>query len=272
MSNRNRYDAAFARLKQEGCKAFIPFTILGYPDRARCLASVKEMIDAGATALELGIAFSDPLADGPQIQAASDQVIASGFGVDDAFDLLAEIRSIAGEIPIGLLVYYNTVLSRGSKKFYERACRAGVDGILIVDLPPESAGEVMVFARDCAIAQIFIVSPLTGAERLDLILKYAGGFLYGLTRLGLTGEKEQYDPLLGKMIAAVKDKTELPICLGFGVSTPQQAQNMVNLGADGVITGSKIIGLLHQAEEAGSFREYLDSMVNVLRPLPVHSL
>lgn len=240
----NRYSESFANLQTNSKKAFIPFTMLGWPNRDTCLATIKTMIQSGASALELGLAFSDPIADGPTIQQAAAETIASGFSVNDALNLIAEVRTFEKTIPIGLLVYYNMVLKYGTEAFYAKAKEVGADGILIVDLPPEESEKVSNLARQNGLAQIFIVSPLTTPYRLQLILKQADGFLYVVSRLGITGTHEDFDQRLQDLIASVKKSTKLPLLVGFGISTPEQAKRMLALGADGVITGSKVIDLV----------------------------
>lgn len=267
MSNIDRYAAKFAELKAAGTRAFIPFTMLGYPDRKTCLATMKSFVDSGVSCLELGLAFSDPMADGPTIQQAANETIETGFSTDDAFTLISEIRSYAPDVPIGLLVYYNMILKYGTAKFYEAAAKNGVDGILIADLPAESAEEVAEHASQNNIKQIFILSPLTDKTRLKGILNYAGGFLYAVSRLGITGVEARYDDQLKNLIDSVKSESELPICIGFGISTPDQATKMCELGADGVITGSKIIEIIRDnkrnAQDIGQkvLSEFLMAMV-----------
>lgn len=256
----DKYNERFAQLKANNKKAFIPFTMLGWPNKDACLKTVKTMIESGATALELGIAFSDPLADGPTIQQAAMETIASGFKTEDAFNLIAEIRTFDQAIPIGLLVYYNMVLKYGTESFYAKAKQMGVDGILIVDLPPEEAETVSAIAKQNQIAQIFIVSPLTTQKRLDLILRQATGFLYVVSRLGITGTHEDFDQKLQDLLTSVKKSTSLPLLVGFGISTPEHARKMLSLGADGVITGSKVIDLV-KASDSQALSNYLLSMV-----------
>lgn len=246
---KNRYAVRFGQLQKEGRKAFIPFTLLGWPDLQTSREVIQTMIDSGVTALELGIPFSDPVADGPLIQEAACQTVANGFRVDDAFSLLREIRLQDEEIPIGLLVYYNLILVRGIERFFEDLCEAGVDGILIPDLPPEAAGEVFPVAQRFGIELIFIVSPLTSEKRLEVLKTYAGGFLYIVSRLGITGVEERYDTELKSLMAMIRSHIHLPLCVGFGISTPAHANTMVSLGADGVIVGSKIIQLIKSCVE-----------------------
>jgi tryptophan synthase alpha chain len=249
-------------LKESGRKGFIPFTLLGFPDQLTCLESVRQMIQAGATALELGIAFSDPLADGPTIQQAATHVINSGFTVGAAFELIKKIRDLDNNIPIGLLVYYNTILQRGEREFFRLAAQAGVDGILVVDLPPESYAQVSAIAKETGIASIFIISPLTTPERLKTISEMASGFLYAVSRLGITGTEERYDAQLTSLLEQARQSSQLPICVGFGISTPEQARKMYESGADGVITGSKIIEIV-QSGNPTALATYMAEMISV---------
>jgi tryptophan synthase alpha chain len=235
-----RFNQAFAQHKAEGRKAFIPFTLLGWPDVETSVDIIKTMIDSGVSALELGLPFSDPLADGPIIQSAAYETLKQGFKVTDAWRILERVRAYDDTIPIGLLVYYNMILAR--PKFFEEAENAGADGVLTVDLPPEMAEEIA--EKTGTLAPIFIVSPLTDENRLARITDVAGGFLYTVSRLGITGTEARYDDTLKALITRVKAHTQLPMCVGFGISTPDQAQQMLQQGADGVITGSRVIQLL----------------------------
>src|SRR5262249_43007366 len=177
----NRYEARFSQLRDAGKKAFIPFTLLGWPDREKSLEIIKLMIASGASALELGWAFSDPIADGPVIQRAAFETLALGFTVSDALSLIKEVRELDSEIPIGLLVYYNMVLAQGVESFFSRAKEVGVDGVLVADVPPESADEITPTAHKHGVCPIFIVSPLTTEERLAMIVQHASGFLYAVS-------------------------------------------------------------------------------------------
>ncbi len=243
----NRYRKRFEALKSQGKKAFIPYTLLGWPDKATSLDVIRTMIDSGVTALELGLPFSDPMSDGPVIQGAVFETLDTGFRVNDALKMLREIRQYNAEIPMTLMVYYNMVLARGIDPFFADLAAAGADGLLVVDLPPETAGEVTESAQKHGIQLIFIVSPLTSPERLNTIVQYAGGFLYAVSRLGITGTEERYDTELSSLIESVHTRTDLPVCVGFGISNPSQASRMFEYGADGVIVGSRIIQLLDEA-------------------------
>ena len=240
----SRYACLFDRLRAEKQPAFIPFTLLGYPTQEASFEVIQTLVDAGADALELGLAFSDPMADGPIIQQAATETLATGYTVDDAIALLRRIRAYAPEIPIGLLVYYNMVLARGVERFMRDMAAAGVDGVLIADLPPECMAEVAPFAAGLDL--IHIVSPLTDDARLQTVLNHAGGFLYIVSRLGITGVEERYDHRLAALLDRVKARTALPLCVGFGISQPEHAARMIRAGADGVITGSRVIRIIQQ--------------------------
>jgi tryptophan synthase alpha chain len=204
------------------------------------------MIDSGVSALELGVAFSDPVADGPVIARAAFETLESGFKVSDAFSLLQETRKLDQDIPIGLLIYYNVILAYGVQKFFAEAKKAGVDGVLIADLPVENAGEVLPHAQENGIELIFIVAPVTPFARLDKIVATAGGFIYFVSRLGVTGTDKTATGLseLKDLIQEIKNRTELPICAGFGVSNKDNARKLFEIGVDGVIVGSRVIEIV----------------------------
>jgi len=267
----NRYQSRFAQLKAEKKRAFMPFTLLGWPNRDTSFKLIKQMIDSGASALELGVAFSDPIADGPVIQNAACEVLESGFKLDNAFELIKDIRALDANIPIGVLVYFNMVIARGIDNFFQRAKQVGIDGILIADLPAESADEIIPYAKQHGIDPIFLVSPLTSPDRLDTILKNASGFIYLLSRLGVTGTQErthERDAVLKNLIENIHNKTDVPVCAGFGISTPADAKTMFEIGADGVISGSKVIQLV--GASAPNFQpvaDYYKEMLSVTTPV-----
>lgn len=275
MISRDRYRAKFRALKEAKRGAFMPFTVLGWPDEETSFNIIKTMIESDASALELGIAFSDPVADGPIIQAAAHKVIESGYTVNQALDLVARVRKYNDEIPIGLLVYYNHIMAMGVERFFARAEECGVDGVLVADLPAESSDEVVSIATSNNISSIFIVSPLTRQERLEKIVKHACGFIYLVSRLGVTGTDERdasRDTRLTALISSIKKATELPVLAGFGISTPAHAERMMASGADGVITGSRIVDLVAKADPTNMEAElsaYLKSMVSALNSVKV---
>ncbi|MCK5023220.1 MAG: tryptophan synthase subunit alpha [Candidatus Aenigmarchaeota archaeon] len=227
--------------KKKGKSLFIPFVVLGDPNKNSSLEIVKTLIENGANALELGFPFSDPPADGPVIQAADMRALESGICTDDCFDLLKDIRKTT-DIPIGLLIYYNLILQRGVDRFYKDCSDAGVNSVLIADLPLEHAQEVVPIAKKHGIAPVFIISELSSDERIKNVAEMSDGYLYVVSYLGVTGVKESV--LEGKIkdtIDRARKYTNLPLCVGFGINSAQQAQVAVKAGADGVIVGSRII-------------------------------
>ncbi len=275
MESRDRYKARFQSLREAKQGAFMPFTVLGWPDEETSFRIIKTMIDSGASALELGIAFSDPVADGPIIQAAAHKVIESGYTVKQALDLVAKVREYDADIPMGLLVYYNHIMAMGVEKFFEKSGECGVDGVLVADLPAEASDEVLSAGRANGISTIFIVSPLTREERLAKIVEHASGFIYLVSRLGVTGtdeRNEDRDSRLAALITSIKKATALPVLAGFGISTPDHAEKMMASGADGVITGSKIVDLVTKADPSKMELElssYLKQMVAALNLVKV---
>lgn len=241
-----RYAHRLPALQQAGLKGFIPFALLGWPNLDVCKTLLRLLVECQPAALELGLPFSDPIADGPIIQAAVTEALANGATVDGALELIRYVRSLDAALPIGLLVYYNLLLARGVDRFMADMAQAGVDGILIPDLPPELAQEVMPAAERHNVDLIFIISPLTSEERLATVLRYAGGFLYVVSRLGITGTEARYDTALAEVMQRVRQRSSLPQYVGFGVSEPEQARHMVAQGADGYITASRIIQLVNE--------------------------
>ncbi|MBX9685617.1 MAG: tryptophan synthase subunit alpha [Candidatus Obscuribacterales bacterium] len=264
MQNQNRYEKTFARLALERRKGFIPYTMLGYPEPEFSFEILEILAANGAAALELGLAFSDPLADGPLIQDAAVKTIESGFKTKQAFEIIRKFRQRNQEIPVTLMAYFNSVLAQGPERFIKDAADSGVDGLLLVDLPPEQSLEISELCRQQALQQIFIISPLTSSERMQVLSGLAGGFLYTVSRLGTTGVEERYDQNLEALIKKAAALTNLPIAVGFGISTPQQAQKMYELGADAVISGSRIIEIIKSVHsgtlDKNAIADYVKSM------------
>ncbi len=239
----SRYQACFESLRARKQKAFIPFFVIGDPSYKTSMDAVKASLDAGADMLELGIGFSDPIADGPSIQAADLRALNAGMTVDRAFRFIEEVRKFS-QVPIGLLVYYNLVLRRGVSRFCRQAGKAGVDGILAADVPIEEAGPVIEGCKSSGVDPIFMVTPTTTPERLDKILVHADGFLYLVALLGVTGARGDLHPEALRMIRRVRARTDLPLCVGFGISRPEHVQALSRAGADGAIVGSAIVNLI----------------------------
>lgn len=235
----SRLDETLARLRREEEGAFVPFVVIGDPDLPTSHAVVDALIPH-ADVLEFGFAFSDPPADGPVIQAADRRALEAGVRTEDAFAFLADVRARTDK-PIALLLYYNLILSQGVDRFYARAKEAGVDAVLVADLPIEEADDALSAAEAHGVAPIFIVSALTTDARLDRVLARAAGYLYLVARIGVTGEQQDVDSELASVVRRIRAKTELPLLAGFGLSTPAHVEAVLAAGADGAISGSAVV-------------------------------
>jgi len=225
--------------------ALIGFTVAGDPDLTTSIRIARTLIRAGTDILELGVPFSDPVADGPTIQRAGDRALAAGTTPDTVFAIVREVRGHS-DVPIVLLTYFNTVFRRGVERFYRDARAAGVDGILIADMPVEESGEVLEAAERNAIDQILLVAQTTSDERLRTIAANAGGFLYLVSVLGVTGARSSVPQAAFDLVRRVKAVTDLPVALGFGISTPDQVASCAAHGADAVIVGSAIVDIIER--------------------------
>jgi len=241
-----RYKKTFNRLKKNKEKALISFAVAGDPNYKTSLEIVKTVMNSGADILELGFSFSEPIADGPTIQAAGARALSSGVNTDRNFTFIKQIRKFNNEIPIGILIYANLIYQRGIEKFYKDAAAAGIDSVLVADLPIEEADEYIKAARKHKVNTVFIVSPLTSNERLKKIIKKARGFVYVVSRLGVTGVREDLEKGTLKLLKRIMPATNLPLCVGFGISKPEHVREVCISGADGVIVGSAIVKLIEK--------------------------
>ena len=225
--------------------ALIPFFVLGDPDYPQSLRLIKGAIDAGADILELGIPFSDPIADGPTIQKADIRALKAGMTCEKALDLIREIKAYA-DIPIGLLMYYNLIYHYGRDRFYKDAAEAGVNSVLVADVSIDDADEVAIPATSAGLDTVFMVTPITRHERMKLIASKTTGFIYTVSLLGVTGARAELSDTVEELVSKLKGLTEVPVCVGFGISSPEHAAAVGRAGADGVIIGSKIVGLVEK--------------------------
>lgn len=234
------YKETFSRLDRA---ALVPFFVIGDPDYDSSLELVKTAIDAGADVLELGIAFSDPIADGPTIQKADIRALKSGMTVVKALEFIKEVADYK-PVPIGLLVYYNLVYQYGVEKFFADFKAAGGSSVLVADLSIDDADEISLPAANAGLETVFMVTPNTADDRAKLIAEKTTGFIYTVSLLGITGARDTLSDLVKPLVARLKNMTDVPVCVGFGISTPEHAKQVAAAGADGVIIGSKIVKMV----------------------------
>jgi tryptophan synthase alpha chain len=234
------YKETFASLNRA---ALIPFFVIGDPDFDMSLAVVKAAIDAGADVLELGIPFSDPIADGPTIQKADIRSLSAGMTVRKALEFIKQVTDYKS-IPIGLLVYYNLVYQYGTEKFLKDFKAAGGSSVLVADLSIDDADEIATPAKDAGLETVFMVTPVTPDQRAKRIAEKTTGFIYTVSLLGVTGARESLSDTVRPLVTRLKKLTDVPICVGFGISTPRHAEEIVAAGADGVIIGSRIVRMI----------------------------
>jgi len=234
------YKQVFSELDRT---ALIPFFVVGDPDFDTSLSIIKTAIDAGADILELGIPFSDPIADGPTIQKADIRSLRSGMTVQKALELIQKVKDYK-DIPIGLLMYYNLVYQYGTEKFFRDFHKAGVNSVLVADLSINDADEVVPSAISAGLDTVFMVTPNTTAERMRVIASKTTGFIYTVSLLGVTGSRNELSGMVEELISRLKKLTDVPVCVGFGISKTEHAAAIAQAGADGVIIGSKIVELI----------------------------
>lgn len=238
----------FARCRAEGRAAFVPFIVAGDPDLATTEELLIALAEAGADLIEIGVPFSDPIADGPVIQAAGQWALAAGATLERILASIARVRGRLG-VPLVLFSYANPILVHGAARFAEQAAASGVDGVLIVDLPPEeAAAEVSPALAAHGLDRILLLAPTSGPERIDLVAKAGSGFVYYVSRTGVTGEREALADELPRQLRAVRRRLRLPVVVGFGISTPAQVAAVAPL-ADGVVVGSALVRLLHDCRD-----------------------
>jgi tryptophan synthase alpha chain len=235
----NKIDIKFKYLKEKGKKAFIAYLTVGFPDIETNLKLVLEMEKRGVDIIELGIPFSDPIADGPTIQASSQASLAGGTTMADALRLATEIREHSS-IPLILMGYLNPFMSRSPENLARTFARAGIDGVIIPDLPPEASDSIRIPLKEEGIHTIFLIAPTSRPDRIKLVCQKSGGFIYYVSRTGVTGARKELSRELEVRVKEIKKETDLPVCVGFGISTRQQLLRVWKT-ADGAIIGSALI-------------------------------
>ncbi len=233
-------NAVFAAARRAGRAVFMPYLVIGHPDIETSLALVEALAAAGADLFELGIPFSDPLADGPVIQKATQHALDHGITVTACLAAVRELRDRGVRAGFNLMGYFNPILAYGLERFCADAAAAGVDGVIVPDLPPEENGELAAACRDYGLALIRFLAPTSTAARVTMVTQQAEGFLYLVSLTGVTGARDALPADLAAFVARVRALTTVPLAVGFGISTPEQAHSVAQL-ADGVIVGTAIV-------------------------------
>lgn len=241
----NRIDARFAQLKKRKEAALIPFVTAGDPDIETTLKILRALERSGADAIELGVPFSDPMADGATIQLASERALKSGTSLPRVLKMVRQFRRQSG-VPLILFGYYNPFFRYGLNRFVRDAKAAGVDGILCVDLPPEESGDLRRWADVGGLDTIFLLSPTSDAGRIRLAARMGRGFIYYVSVTGVTGARRRFEDHLQTQVARIRRQTSLPIGVGFGISTPEQAAWIASF-ADAAVVGSALIDVMEKA-------------------------
>ena len=242
----NRIDRRFAQLREAGRKALVPYVVAGHPQPEATPGIMHALVAAGADLLELGVPFSDPMADGPVIQAASERAIAGGMSLTRVLACVSKFRAQNSDTPLILMGYMNPIETMGVQRFAQQAVSAGVDGVLIVDLPPEEVDAVREPFRQSELQQIFLIAPTTGDARMAEICRLAGGFVYYVALKGVTGAKLPLADQIGAAVKRIRVHTQLPVAVGFGIKS---AADAVKIGpnADAIVIGSALVSAIDQA-------------------------
>jgi tryptophan synthase alpha chain len=259
-----RIDHAFSQLKREGKPGFIPFITAGDPDLDTTAELLVELANSGATIIELGVPFSDPMADGPVIQRASERALKHGFGLQEIFAITSKARRTI-DAPLVLFSYFNPLLQYGIERLARDASRAGIDGILVTDLAPEESEEFAAALKLHDLDMIFLVAPTSTDERLRMISAHARGFVYAVARTGVTGARQNLSDEAELLVARVRRFTSLPVAVGFGISSAEQVEQMLAF-ADAAVVGSAIVAQIEKLSGTPNLVREIGAFVRNLIP------
>ncbi len=254
-----RIDTTFATLRAEGRKAFVAYIMGGDPDLETSLAVMQGLPGAGVDIIELGVPFTDPMADGPTIQLAGQRALDGGQTLEKTLEIVRRFRADDTETPIVLMGYYNPIYNRGVPKFLADAKAAGVDGLIVVDLPPEEDSELCIPAQEAGLNFIRLATPTTDAKRLPKVLENTSGFVYYVSITGITGAAMAQATDVAPEVARIKSATDLPVIVGFGISTPETAEAISSV-ADGCVVGSAIVKEIAAGKPLDAVLAYVRSL------------
>ena len=254
-----RIDDTFARLKAANRKAFVAYIMAGDPDVATSLALMQGMPAAGVDVIELGLPFTDPMADGPTIQLAGQRALDAGMTLDRTLQMVRDFRAGDALTPVVLMGYYNPIHSRGADLFLVQAKEAGIDGLIVVDLPPEEDAELCLPAQAAGLNFIRLATPTTDAKRLPKVLTNTSGFVYYVSITGITGAGAAQAGDVAPEVARIKASTELPVIVGFGITTPEAARGIAAV-ADGCVVGSAIVKLIGEGKPVAQVLDFVKGL------------
>ncbi len=251
-----------AVFQKKGHKALIPYITTGYPDTETTLKAISLLTENGADIIELGIPFSDPLADGTTIQESSYQALLKGVNTDTCLEIARQARKTTSA-PLVFMTYYNPVLQYGLEKFCRASAEAGIDGLIVPDLPPEEGTTLEGLTSQYGLDLIYLLAPTSTPERIKMVAEKSRGYIYLVSVAGVTGARSSLPPNLNSFISRVRQEAKQPLCVGFGISTPEQAGQIGKL-ADGVIIGSKLIQLMKEDKTLSSLAKFIRAARTVL--------
>jgi tryptophan synthase alpha chain len=258
----SRIGDAFKQLRREGRRGFIPFITAGDPDLETTRALFVELARAGATLIELGVPFSDPVADGPVIQRASERALRHAIGLADVLEILSDARRET-DVPVVLFSYFNPLLQFGVERLAQESARVGVDGVLVTDLVPEESADFNATLARHGLDQIFLAAPTTSDARLLMISERASGFVYAVARAGVTGARETISAEAERLVTRVRGVTELPVAVGFGISTPEQVKEVWRY-ADAAVVGSALVAEIEKRAGSPDLVEHVGAFARSL--------
>ncbi len=256
-----RIDRKFAELQAKGKKAFVSYIMAGDPDFDTSLEIVKGLPAAGVDVIELGLPFTDPMADGPTIQLAGQRALAAGMTLQRTLDMAREFRKTDDTTPIVLMGYYNPIYNRGVEAFLADAKEAGIDGMIVVDLPPEEDSELCIPAQAAGLNFIRLATPTTDDVRLPKVLQNTSGFLYYVSINGITGAAEAEAADVGPEVARIKAQTDIPVIVGFGINTPDKAEAVAKV-ADGAVVGSAIVSRIAAGDSVADVLAFVKTLAD----------
>jgi tryptophan synthase alpha chain len=256
-----RIDAKFAELKAAGRKAFVSYVMAGDPDFDTSLEIVKGLPGAGVDIIELGLPFTDPMADGPTIQLAGQRALDGGMTLDRTLELATAFRKSDDTTPIVLMGYYNPIYSRGVDRFLDQAKTAGIDGLIVVDLPPEEDTELCIPAQKAGLNFIRLATPTTDDKRLPRVLQNTSGFVYYVSITGITGAAEAQSADVAPEVARIKSRTDLPVIVGFGINSPDKSHAIASI-ADGAVVGSAIVSQIGAGKPVTDILDFVRTLAD----------